>query len=258
MTVQAQDGPLRVLVITEDDPLYVIRFFEAFFPQLPETIEIAAITIDRAFHEPLVATARRMLRFYGPVDFVRQGLRFARTKVSGRSISQLARQAGIPVIETDSVNSPGYREQVRALAPDVIVSVAAPQIFREKLLSIPPLGCVNIHSGRLPAYRGMMPVFWQMLAGESVATVTVHEMVVELDMGRVLGTLEFPLNERDCLDRVITATKTVGARLMINVLEQIREGKTEPRELDPSDSGYFSFPEPSDVRKFRLRGHRLL
>jgi methionyl-tRNA formyltransferase len=256
MTVQA--GPLRVLVITEDDPLYVIRFFEAFFPRLPETIEIAAITVDRAFHEPLTATVKRMLRFYGPVDFVRQGLRFVATRVSGRSISKLADQAGIPLIETDSVNAPSYHEQVRALAPDVIVSVAAPQIFREKLLSIPPLGCVNIHSGRLPAYRGMMPVFWQMLAGESAVTVTVHEMVVELDMGRILGTLEFPLNERDSLHRVITATKTAGASLMIDVLERIREGKTEPREIDPSEAGYFSFPGPSDVRKFRRRGHRLL
>ena len=256
--VQAQDGPLRVLVITEDDPLYVIRFFEAFFPQLPDTIEIAAITIDRAFHEPLAATAKRMLQFYGPVDFVRQGLRFAGTKLAGKSISKLANQAGIPLIETDSVNKSSYHERVRALAPDVIVSVAAPQIFKEKLLSVPPLGCVNIHSGRLPVYRGMMPVFWQMLAGESVATVTVHEMVCELDMGRILGTVEFPLKERDCLDRVITATKTAGARLMINVLEQIREGKAKPQELDRSDSGYFSFPEPSDVRAFRQRGHRLL
>jgi methionyl-tRNA formyltransferase len=199
-----------------------------------------------------------MLRFYGPADFVRLGLRFVRTRLSGRSILKLAREAGIPVIETDSVNSPSYRERVRSWAPDVIVSVAAPQIFREKLLAIPPFGCVNIHSGRLPAYRGMMPIFWQMLAGERVATVTVHEMVVELDMGRILGTAEFPLKERDCLDRVISETKTAGARLMINVLEQIREGKTKPQDLDASEAGYFSFPEPSDVRKFRQRGHRLL
>lgn len=258
MTSQVKHGPLRVLVITEDDPLYVVRFFEAFFLQLPDSIEVVGITIDRAFHEPLRETGRRMLRFYGPLDFVRLGLRFARAKLFGDSISKLAAREAVPEIATHSVNAKSYHEEVRRLAPDVIVSVAAPQIFRETLLAIPRLGCINIHSGRLPTYRGMMPVFWQMLAGERSVTVTVHEMVAELDMGRILGTLEFPLEERDCLDRVITATKTAGARLMIHVLEQIREGKADPREFDPADSGYFSFPEPADVKKFRGRGHRLL
>ena len=55
---------------------------------------------------------------------------------------------------------------------------------------------LNIHSGRLPKYRGMMPTFWQLLAGEREATITVHEMVPRLDAGAVLGKVEFPLRER--------------------------------------------------------------
>lgn len=249
---------LRVLVITEDDPLYVIRFFEAFFPAIPDTIELVGITVSAAFHEPMTATARRMLRFYGPVDFMRLCTRFAVAKACRRSIPRLAAEAGIPVIETESVNDEAYLEHVKRLAPDVIMSVAAPEIFRAPLLSIPRLGCINIHSGRLPAYRGMMPTFWQLLAGESHAVVTVHEMVEQLDMGRILGTLEFPLRERDRLDRVIAETKQAGARLMFDVIEQLRTGTAVPRDLDLSDAGYHSFPQPDDVRAFRKRGHRML
>src|SRR4051812_29368734 len=44
---------LRVLFITEDDPLYVIRLFEVFFREYsPETLDICGVTIDRPFHEP--------------------------------------------------------------------------------------------------------------------------------------------------------------------------------------------------------------
>lgn len=250
--------PLRVLVITEDDPLYVIRFFERFFPLTPPWIELMGITVSAAFHESTPATARRMLRFYGLIDFARLCLRFAWAKIRRRSIPRLARAAGVDVIETSSVNDPAYLQRVEQLAPDVIVSVAAPEIFRKPLLSIPRLGCINIHSGRLPAYRGMMPTFWQLLAGEPCATVTVHEMVEQLDMGRILDTLEFPLRDHDRLDRVITETKRAGAELMLKVLEQLRNGTATPVDLDLTDAGYHSFPRAVDVRAFRRRGHRML
>ncbi len=53
---------LRVLLVTEDDPLYVIRFFEVFFREYPaDAIEVCGITIDRPFHEPAWKTLRRMV-----------------------------------------------------------------------------------------------------------------------------------------------------------------------------------------------------
>ena len=155
------DGPLRVLVITEDDPLYVIRFFEEFLPALPDRIQVIGMTISEAFHEPITKTASRMLRFYGLVDFTRLCSRYAMAKLRRRSIAKLASGTGIELFRTPSVNDPAYLDQVRELEPDVIMSVAAPEIFRAELLAVPKLGCVNIHSGRLPAYRGMMPTFWQ-------------------------------------------------------------------------------------------------
>jgi methionyl-tRNA formyltransferase len=104
----------------------------------------------------------------------------------------------------------------------------------------------------------MMPNFWQLLAGERHATVTVHEMVEKLDAGAILGTLTVPLQTQDSLHRVIVETKRRGARLMIDVLERIADGTIDRRELDMSEAGYHSFPKPEDVKKFRGKGHRLL
>jgi len=144
------------------------------------------------------------------------------------------------------------------MAPDLIVSVAAPEIFRKEILGVPRLGCVNIHSGRLPVYRGMMPTFWQMMRGESEITVTVHEMAEVLDGGKVLGTVAVPVKPQDSLDRVITATKQEGARLLIQVLDQIRRGEAVGVPVDMSGASYFSFPKRQHVSEFRRRGHRLL
>ena len=250
---------LRILLITEDDPLYVIRFFEVFFREFPrETLEVCGITIDRPFHEPPWKTLRRMLGLYGPLGVARVASRFLRAKLGGRSIGKLAQQNDIPMYPTKSVNAPEYLEQVRRLAPDVIVSVAAPEIFRKQILGIPRLGCINIHSGRLPVYRGMMPTFWQMQRGESTVTVTVHEMAEKLDAGGILGTITVPVASRDSLDRLITVTKQEGARLVIDVLNKIRLGQASAAPVDMTGAGYFSFPKPEHVRVFHQRGHRLL
>jgi methionyl-tRNA formyltransferase len=199
-----------------------------------------------------------MLRFYGLAGVARLTARYARAKLSGRSIGRLASEHGIPMVPAQSVNAPEYIETVRRLAPDLIVSVAAPEIFRKELLRTPPLGCINIHSGRLPVYRGMMPTFWQMMRGEREITVTVHEMAEVLDGGKILGTMAVPVTQRDTLDRVITATKQQGGRLLIDVLEQIRRGESVGVPVDMSEASYFSFPKREHVTEFRDRGHRLI
>jgi methionyl-tRNA formyltransferase len=253
---------LRVHVITEDDPLYVVRFFEVFFADLPrDRIEIVGVTVSRAFHEPLHRTALRIRRFYGSVDFVRLLARWGRAKLSGVSIGSLAQRAGLPVVPATSVNDPGFVRSISEAGVDVIVSVAAPEVFRAPLLAAPRMGCINIHSGRLPQYRGMMPTFWQMRAGEPCATVTIHEMAEKLDAGGVISTLEFPLQPRDSLDRVITGTKRAGARLMIETLLRFDPGtgaRPPATPMDVATGSYFRFPDPRSVAEFRARGHRML
>jgi len=162
-------------------------------------------------------------------------------------------------VRASSVNDPHYVDMVKnQLAPDVIVSVAAPEIFKKGILGAARLGCINIHCGRLPIYRGMMPNFWQLLHGEQSATLTVHEMVPKLDAGGVIQTREFPLKEQDCLDRVIVGTKQESARLMIEVLEKYLNGSVETTPLDMTNKQYFRFPQPKDVKNFRKKGHRML
>jgi methionyl-tRNA formyltransferase len=250
---------VRALFITEDDPLYVIHFFDVFLAEYPaEEIDIVGVTISRAFHESQIATARRVLRFYGPVDFARLAGRVAGAKLRRRSIERSVRGAGLPLVPADSVNAPEYLARVRSLQPDVIVSVAAPEIFRADLLGAARLGCINLHSGRLPRYRGMMPTFWQMASGEPSVTITVHEMAEELDAGAVLGTRTAPIEPGATLAEMMIAGKREGARLMIQVLRELAAGTAKPRPLDMDDSAYFSFPQRADARELRRRGHPLI
>ena len=250
---------MRVLVITEDDPLYVIHFFDVFMAEYPtEEIDIVGVTISRPFHESQIATARRVLRFYGPIDFARLAQRVVAAKLGRRSIERSVRAAGLPLVAADSVNAPAYVARVRSLQPDIIVSVAAPEIFRAELLGTARLGCINLHSGRLPRYRGMMPTFWQMVNGEPSVTISVHEMAEELDAGAVLGTRTAPIEPGTTLAEMMTSGKREGATLMIQVLRELAAGTAERRPLDMQEASYFSFPKRGDALELRRRGHPLI
>ena len=233
--------PLRVLFITEDDPLYVVQFFKLFFDEYPrDTLDVIGITVVEAFHEPIWKTAWRMFRFYGLVDFLRLSIRFVLVKLKGSSIKAEAQRYEIPLVPASSINDVAYINTATQLAPDVIVSVAAPEIFRKEILEVPTITCINIHSGRLPMYRGMMPNFWQLLHGEQFATITVHEMTAKLDAGGIIQTRKFLLKEQDALDRVIVGTKQEGARLMMKVLVDFAGDTVLVTPLDMQNASYFS------------------
>jgi len=250
---------LRVLVITEDDPLYVRRFFDVFFDELPkDRFELVGVTISKASTEPLLATAKRVFRFFGPVDFFKVLTRYVGVKAKGVSIGKLAHERGIPEIPATSVNDPEFVQRVKDLGVDILVSVAAPEIFKKPLLESARVMCINLHSGKLPKYRGMMPNFWQLLNQEPNAIVTVHEMVRKLDAGDILGEAPVPLRAKEPFERVMIEAKIVGARLVISVMQQIADGTIEKKPLDLSQSDYFSFPQPEDVRKLRAIGHRMI
>ena len=256
---EINDRKLKLVFVTEDDPLYVIRFFEVFFDEYPQDqIEIIGVSVQEAFHEPKWKTAKRIFNFYGPIDFFKLLARYFKVKLRGDSIAKLALAKGLPIIECGSVNDSDYIARLEALEPDIVASVAAPEIFKKGILGVPKLGCINIHSGRLPIYRGMMPNFWQLLHGEKHAVVTVHEMVPKLDAGDILGTIEWPLKDNDSLDRVITGTKQDGARLMMDVILKMKAGEMQATPLDMTDKQYFRFPQAKDVKAFRNRGHKMI
>ena len=59
-----------------------------------------------------------------------------------------------------------YTPIIKELDPDVIVVVAYGKILPPEVLSIPKLGCVNVHGSLLPKYRGAAPIQWTVLNGD--------------------------------------------------------------------------------------------
>ena len=77
-------------------------------------------------------------------------------------------------------------DQIRALAPDVIVVMAYGQILPRAVLETPKIACLNLHASLLPRWRGAAPIQAAVAAGDREAGMTVMYMDEGLDTGDIL------------------------------------------------------------------------
>jgi methionyl-tRNA formyltransferase len=259
---------MRIALVTQEDPFYLPPALEAVCRA--RRGDVVAMIILAAFNEGLGATARRLFEFYGPVDFVRLGGRFAWAKVADRlnalapltrpySAADVARRHGVPVYRPAKINAPEFVQELGGtIRPDLMISIAASQILRRRVLEVPRLGCINLHSAPLPRYQGMMPNFWTMVHGEPEAAVTVHDMVEQLDAGDILVQRPVPILPADSLHDLMVRSKEVGVQALLEVVAQLEAGTAERRPMDKSQATYFSFPKRSDAQRLRRMGRALL
>ena len=260
---------MRILFITQDDPFYVRVFFEEFLREYKSLDDVRGVVVTKAIGKrSTFALMKQMWEFYGPWDFLRVGTRYAGGKALGflqerlhwkgrAGLTQLCRGHGIEAYHENDVNSRSFLEKAADLDLDLIISVAASVIFGEELLNLPKRGCLNIHNGKLPKYRGMMPVFWQLYHGEKEIGITVHEMNVKLDDGRILLQEGVPVEPDETLDSLMRRMKRVAARMIIRIIDQMECGSVQVRENPSAEASYYSFPTKEDVKEFKRRGNRI-
>lgn len=98
-----------------------------------------------------------------------------------------ARRGGVEHYEGMDPGSADTRALIARLAPDLIVVSSFSRIIPREVISIPPLGVINVHPSLLPKYRGATPTFWVLINGEKETGVTVHFIEDEkIDSGRII------------------------------------------------------------------------
>jgi methionyl-tRNA formyltransferase len=264
------NNEFRLIFITQDDPFYVRCFFEEFFKIYPDLSEIQGIVIQRPMGKRSSrALMKQMYAFYGPFDFFRMGCRYLKSKgltkladiyprLPWLGLNQVCLTRDIKVLYQDNINQPDFLDRLRQLNLDLIISVAAPSIFKEQLINLPRLGCINIHHAPLPQYRGMMPNFWQLCNGEKTVGITVHKINHRIDEGEIILQRRVTVKPRESLDALIKRTKRQGAHCMVEAVQMLRNGKVQYLENKPDQGSYFPFPKREDVKRFREMGYRLL
>ena len=140
-------------------------------------------------------------------------------------VKDVATANGTPVFQPRTLRDGGEDENIRALAPDLIVVVAYGCILPPSVLAIPRLGCINLHVSLLPKYRGSAPVQWAVLNGDAETGVSIMQMDEGLDTGDVLRCEKMPIDPEETSGELFDRVTAVGARVLCETVVDLAEGK---------------------------------
>ncbi|MEO0635631.1 MAG: formyltransferase family protein [Pseudomonadota bacterium] len=155
------------------------------------------------------------------------------------------------IVETGDVNSAEMVDWLNAREADVIVCAHFNQIISSNTIEAVKAEFLNIHPGHLPNYRGLDPMFFALLRGETEVGVTFHRIDAGIDTGDVLGQASMEVQERSLTDCNMEAFRRGSALLC----DYLAGRPTERRDMAGSES-YDSWPTPADVRMFISKGNR--
>ncbi len=163
--------------------------------------------------------------------------------------------------DTEELSAPNSADGVAALRacdPDLFISLRYRRILKAAAIEIPQHGVLNLHSGLLPAYQGVMATFWAMLNGEEAIGCTLHTIVDgTIDTGPIIGLSRTPVRRDWTYLAHVLALYPYGCRMMVDAMRKISAGET-PATSPQSDEGhYYSMPQSRDLDQFSAQGLRL-
>jgi methionyl-tRNA formyltransferase len=170
---------------------------------------------------------------------------------------EVERHRGIDVVPLPNPNAGAGLDFVRGFAPDLIVSIRYGAIFRNAVISVPPLGVLNLHAGILPDYRGVMASFRALMAGERDLGCTLHFITDgTIDRGPVVGRVRVPADPTRSLFGNVLSLYPPSIPVVANAIERLSRGEKLESSLQ-SGGTYYSYPSADEWEQFARRGWRV-
>jgi len=154
-----------------------------------------------------------------------------------KSVLEEATKRGLKVVNPKRITE-SLISEIIGINPDVIFSVYYRKIFPKRIIGIPKLGCINIHPGLLPEYRGTVPTAWAITNGETSFGITIHYMDQGIDTGDVLVQETYNiLNDETGFD-LYTRGMLLGAEMLRKHFSKIINKEITPYKQSGLGSYY--------------------
>ena len=159
-------------------------------------------------------------------------------KLTPSPIKEYALEHNLTVLQPEKIKTSETEEQLKKLAPDLIVVVAFGQILSKAILDIPQLGCINVHASLLPKYRGAAPIHWSIINGETKSGITTMYMDVGLDTGDMILKEEVSISAKMNTGELHDTLMNIGAKTLLQTIKQIAEGSVVRNKQNDAEASY--------------------
>ena len=158
--------------------------------------------------------------------------------------AERARELGIEVHQTESINRDESRAAVLGVEPAVATVCAFGQLIKRPLIEELPM--LNVHPSLLPRWRGAAPIERAIMAGDEVTGVCVMKLTEGLDSGPVGLREEVPIEAGEDFGSLSERLAELGGRLLVEALglyaadelelaEQPEEGITYAEKIESAE-----------------------
>jgi methionyl-tRNA formyltransferase len=154
-------------------------------------------------------------------------------KLTPSPVKQLALAHGLTVSQPQGLRLDGRyatdaaaaRAALEATAPDVMVVAAYGLILPKWVLTLPRIGCLNIHASLLPRWRGAAPIHRAIEAGDAETGITIMQMDEGLDTGAMLAIEREPIRPDDTTGSLHDRLAALGAAMVVQALAMAGQGR---------------------------------
>lgn len=136
--------------------------------------------------------------------------------------------------------------------PDLVISIRHMSILKEKVITVPKLGVINLHSGLLPAYQGVMATFWAMQHKEATIGTTLHFIEdSSIDTGPIISQSLTTADYTQSYHWNMLSIYQGGCQSIIDAITVLTNNNTLEAQAQRGRSHYFSFPTEADLGEFK-------
>ena len=179
-------------------------------------------------------------------------------------VKLLAQRQQIPLLQPLKMKDPEFLQALAGWKPDLIAVTAFGRILPPAILSLPPLGCINVHGSLLPKYRGAGPIQWAIINGETETGITTMLMDEGMDTGAMLLQEAISITPDDTAGTLSPRLAEIGGRLLVETITRLKTGTLVPRHQDSSratlapvlkkEDGAIDWALPATALANRVRG----
>lgn len=168
------------------------------------------------------------------------------------TLQDVAARYGFTVRRVGNLNSPEAVAALRECQADLAV-VLGTRILRPEVFSVPRMGSINLHKGKVPEYRGMPPGFWELYEGERTAGITVHFVSAKLDAGNVVETAEVEISPLETPESLLEKLDQEGSRTLAVAVSKLQEGTAQRIPQPPITGKSRTRPTAKEIEELRKR-----
>ena len=163
------------------------------------------------------------------------------------AVKKRALEADLPVWQPQRIKKDRETlDKLKATQADAFVVVAYGQILSTEILSMPKLGCINVHGSLLPKYRGAAPIQWSIVNGDRITGITTMLMDRGMDTGDMLLKAETEINLLDNARDLAIRLSDMGADLLLETLFKLETQTVVPTPQDDSIATYARLIDKAD------------